>query len=150
MKAVIVYASMHHGNTKKLVDAISASNTVELIDATQCSEKNLEEYDLIGFASGVAFSKYYPQMLKFIEKNLPKDKNVFFIHTGGAPVKKNNAAAKAISDGRNCRCLGTYFTKGYDTFGPLKLIGGIARCHPDDRDMAGAVDFFRKIAEAVK
>ena len=52
MKTAIVYASVHHGNTKKIIDEIAKTNDVELIDATQTVEKDLSEYDLIGFASG--------------------------------------------------------------------------------------------------
>ena len=35
MKTAIVYASVHHGNTKKIIDEIAKTNDVELIDATQ-------------------------------------------------------------------------------------------------------------------
>ena len=35
MKAVIVYASVHHGNTKKIVDKIANEYEVERVDATQ-------------------------------------------------------------------------------------------------------------------
>ena len=48
MKTAIVYASVHHGNTKKIIDEIAKTNDVELIDATQTAEKDLSEYDLIG------------------------------------------------------------------------------------------------------
>ena len=50
-RQAIVYASVHHGNTKKIIDEIAKTNDVELIDATQTVEKDLSEYDLIGFAS---------------------------------------------------------------------------------------------------
>ena len=30
--------------------------------------------------------------------------------------------------------------KGYDTFGPFKLVGGIAKDHPNEEDMKNAVD----------
>lgn len=33
--------------------------------------------------------------------------------------------------------------KGYDTFGPFKLIGGIAKGRPDHNDLNSAVDFFK-------
>ena len=49
MKTAIVYASVHHGNTKKIIDEIAKTNDVELIDATQTVEKDLSEYDLIRF-----------------------------------------------------------------------------------------------------
>ena len=43
MKTAIVYASVHHGNTKKIIDEIAKTNDVELIDATQTVEKDLSE-----------------------------------------------------------------------------------------------------------
>ena len=43
MKTEIVYASVHHGNTKKIIDEIAKTNDVELIDATQTVEKDLSE-----------------------------------------------------------------------------------------------------------
>ena len=52
MKTAIIYASVHHGNTKKIIDEIVRTNEVDLIDATQVTEKDLSCYDLIGFASG--------------------------------------------------------------------------------------------------
>ena len=70
-KTGIVYVSTHHGNTKKLLDAIAEQNPVELVDVTANEQYNLSGYDRIGIASGVAYGKYYPQMLKFLENNLP-------------------------------------------------------------------------------
>lgn len=35
MKTAIVYYSTHHGNTKKLLDAIAEKNEVALIDLTK-------------------------------------------------------------------------------------------------------------------
>ena len=67
MKTAIVYYSKHHGNTKKLVDAIARENEVTLIDVTEQPSADLSEYDRIGFASGIAFGKYYPQLLAFME-----------------------------------------------------------------------------------
>lgn len=48
MKTAIIYASVHHGNTKKIIDEIAKTNEVDLIDATQVTEKDLSGYDLIG------------------------------------------------------------------------------------------------------
>ena len=46
MKTAIVYASTHHGNTKKLLDAIAAAYEVDLIDAVKVPEKDLNRSDL--------------------------------------------------------------------------------------------------------
>ena len=74
MKAVIVYASVHHGNTKKIVDEIAKAKEVELVDATQVKEKDLSGYDLIGFASGIYYGKFHQAVLNFASVNLPQDK----------------------------------------------------------------------------
>lgn len=142
MKTAIIYVSTHHGNTKKLVDAIAAKNAVALVDAVTQKKYDLSGYERIGIASGVAFGKYYPQMLSFLEANLPEGKQVFFIHTAGDPREGHNAAAKAIADARHCKCLGTYFCKGFDTFGPFKLVGGLCKGHPTAEEIDGAVAFY--------
>ena len=33
----------------------------------------------------------------------------------------------------------------YDTFGPFKLVGGIAKGHPDDKDIQNAVEFVKDL-----
>lgn len=147
MKTVIVYVSQHHENTKKLVDAIAAEggNDVELINGAEQKNVDLSGYDIIGFASGVVYGKYYPEILKFMESNLPESKRVFFIHTAGDLRESHNAAAKHIAEKRNCRCLGTYYCKGYDTYGPFKLLGGINKGKPDTSDISRAVDFYKEL-----
>ena len=47
MKTAIVYYSQHHGNTKKLLDAIKDKHDVELIKVTEGSDADLSEYELI-------------------------------------------------------------------------------------------------------
>ncbi len=37
--------------------------------------------------------------------------------------------------------IGKFGCKGYDTFGPFKLVGGIAKGHPDIKDVEDAVCF---------
>ena len=51
MKVAIVYYSQHHGNTKKLLDAIKDLGDIKLINAVECKEADLSDYDLIGFAA---------------------------------------------------------------------------------------------------
>ncbi len=142
MKTAIVYYSKHHGNTKKLLDAIAELGDVDLIDAENSAQTNLESYDMIGFASGIYYSKYSKCVLDFAQKNLPQGKKVFFIHTAGDPRENHNAAIKAITDEKGCQCLGTYFCKGFNTYGPLKLVGGIAKEHPNSDEISGAVSFY--------
>lgn len=140
MKAII-YASVHHGNTKKVLDAIAKECEVELIDATQIKEKDLSGYDAIGFASGQYYGKFHQSVLSFATVNLPVNKKVFFITTyGGTVVWKSIEECIA---GRQAEIIGRFSCKGYDTYGPFKLVGGIAKGHPDEKDLADAVTFFK-------
>ena len=141
-KTVIVYASAHHSNTRKLAEAIARHDDVELVDVIANERYDLSGYDLIGVASGIVYGKYYPQMLKFLESNLPENKDVFFVHTAGDPRQKHAEGAKSIAQRKNCRCLGVYYCKGFDTYGPFKIIGGINKSHPDEADINGAVRFY--------
>jgi len=140
---VIVYASKHHGNTKKLLEAIAEQEDVELLDIAENEQYDLSGYDRIGIASGIAYGKYYPQMLKFLENNLPYDKDVFYIHTAGDPRENHADSAKKIAEEKNCRCLGVFYCKGFDTFGPFKLVGGINKNRPNTEDMEQVLRFYR-------
>ena len=146
MKAAIVYYSRHHGNTKKLVEAIASRFEVALIDAAENKNVDLKDFDCIGLASGIYFSSFAKQILSFAEENLPENKNVFFMNTCGvkSPVLYFDAIRKIAAD-KNCRELGTYQCLGFDTFGPFKVIGGIAKGHPDGKDIADAVDFYQTV-----
>lgn len=111
MKAAIIYASVHHENTKKVVEAIAGENVVDLIDATKEKERDLSGYDLICTCGG-------------------------------------NAAFRSIEEivkSKQGKIAGKFSCKGYDTFGPFKLVGGIAKGHPNDKDLADAVTFYKGI-----
>ena len=129
MRKAIVYASVHHGNTEKLVKSIAEECQVDLIDAVNQPDADLSSYDMIGFASGIYFSKFHQSMLGFAEKNLPNDKKIFLICTYGGSA--NYKSIEQILDKKHASVVGKFGCKGYDTFGPFKLVGGIAKGHPN-------------------
>ena len=98
MRKAIVYTSVHHGNTEKLVKRIAEECQVDLIDA-------IKQMTYGGSAN-----------FKSIEQILNK---------------------------KHASVVGKFGCKGYDTFGPFKLVGGIAKGHPDEEDMKNAVDFVK-------
>ena len=148
MKTAIIYYSAHHGNTKKLLDAVSASGAVALIDAQSAADSDLSAYDLIGFASGIYYSKFHDSVLQFANRNLPQGKKVFLIYTCGIKRKNYTDAIRQIIDAKGAQLLGVYDCPGFDTFGPLRFIGGIAKGRPDEEDIAGTVKFYEGIIKA--
>lgn len=144
MKTAIIYESYHHGNTKKVCDALAQKYDITLIDA-RGSVGELEKYDLIGLASGAAYGKFYSTITDVARNKLPQGKSVFFIYTCGRPSRDYAAEVKKIALEKNCRILGTYGCKGYDTFGPLKLIGGINKENPTADEIDAAIKFFEDV-----
>ena len=148
MKTAIVYYSKHHGNTKKLLDAITAENELTLIDVTAQPETDLSGYDRIGFASGIYYGGFAKQLLEYAQENLPENKAVFFLYTQGAAKGSFLNSIREIATRKNCTEIGVYGCRGYDTFGPFKLLGGIAKGHPTEEEIRGAVKFYQELNEA--
>ena len=144
MKAVIVYASIHHGNTKKLVDAIADKYEVDLIDATTTKSADLSGYDLIGFASGIYAGNYHQSVLQFAANNLPDGKKVFYITSSAMKKPYIKSIQKAIQ-GIDKQEVGNYYCEGYNTFGPFKLVGGTGKGHPDEEDLVNVIKFYEGI-----
>lgn len=147
MKTAVVYFSKHHFNTKKLLDFLSADNDITLIDAATVKNANLDEYDLIGFASGIYYSKFHKSVLQFAENNLPESKKIFLIYTYAAKKDGYTKAIKNVAAKKSAEILGEFGCLGFNTYGPFKLIGGIAKGHPDNDDLKNARSFFESITK---
>ncbi|MDD2647806.1 MAG: flavodoxin domain-containing protein [Eubacteriales bacterium] len=142
MKTAVVVMSKHHGNTRKLVDAIAREHEITVIDAGANSSTDLSGYDCIGFASGIAYGKFYKQIGDIIENDLPSGKKVFFLYTCARNDKDFAAHEREQAQKKGCKVLGVYGCSGFNTYSVLKLIGGINKGHPDESELRGAVDFF--------
>lgn len=142
MKTAIVYYSAHHGNTEKLLDAIAEKYDVALIDVTKDKTADISQYDRIGFASGIYYGSFAKQILAYAEEKLPKGKTVFYIATYGTKKSSYYRAIGKIAESKDCREIGRYGCPGFDTFGPFKLVGGIAKGHPTEDEINGAIQFY--------
>ena len=145
MKTVIFYESKHHGSTKKVCDRIATECGAVLVRAENVdSNFKWEEYDLIGFASGIAYSKFYDSVNRVAER-IPEDKKAFFIYTCAKNDKDFSAGIKKIVADRGAVCLGSYGCRGFNTYGPLKLIGGMNKSNPNEDELKEAEDFVKKL-----
>ena len=145
MTTAVCYYSRHHGNTKKVLDAMAEGTDIDLIDVTSRMAVHLEDYDCIGFASGIYYSKFQETVLEFARQYLPKNKKVCFVYTCGSMRKGYTGTIAEIAAARGAKILGEYGCRGFDTFGPFKLIGGIAKGHPDAKELQEAKRFCRTI-----
>ncbi len=162
MKTLIIYTSIHHGNTEKIAKAMAEILDAKLIKPREVDIDSLSEYDLIGFGSGIYFGKHHNNLLKYIDK-LPnlKGKKVFIFSTSGVSNAGNfihnirhrvshfhiPLREKLVKKG--FVTVGEFTCKGFDTVGPFKLIGGISKNRPNRKDLKKAIDFAEKLKKII-
>lgn len=146
MKAVILYASVHHGNTKKVVEAMAPILKAQMIDLTEQRNFDLFGYDLIGFASGIFYGAFHQAITSYIAKaSFGKGQRVFLANTCGIAYCSYAKRLQRQLAERGVPCVGSFQCRGYDTFGIWQKIGGIAKKHPDHADLKRAQEFARDL-----
>ena len=147
MKTAICYYSRHHGNTRKVLEAMAREGDVDLIDVTARQAVRLEGYGRVGFASGIYGFEFHEAVAAFARQYLPEGKPVFFVCTYGGLRGAGAKKLRQLARERGCPVLGEFGCRGYDTFGPFRLVGGIAKGHPDERDLEAARSFYRQLRD---
>jgi len=148
LKKLIIYSSVHHGNTEKIAKAMAESINSDIIKANDVDIYALDAYDLIGFGSGIYAGKMHKNILELIDK-LPRFSNrkAFVFSTSGMGKNEYNNPVKQKLQEKGFEITGSFACKGYDTFGPFKLIGGIAKGRPNDDDIQKAKNFVLRFVE---
>ncbi|KOA19967.1 flavodoxin [Clostridium homopropionicum DSM 5847] len=142
MKTLIIYASVHHGNTEKIGKTMAEILNADIVKFNEINVDTLKDYDLIGFGSGIFYGKFHKGIIELIE-NIPalSNKKAFIFSTSGQGKEDYNNSIKDKLEEKGFKVLGHFACKGFDTFGPFKLIGGIAKGRPNEDDFQKAKDF---------
>ena len=145
-KAILFYYSIHHGNTQKVVETVASKLSVDLVRIPMREPVSLEGYDLIGFASGIYMSEFGKPIREFASSlDGLEGKNCFTLFTHGAPRAPHDQAFVDLLTKKGAKISGRFGCRGFDTFGPFKLVGGIAKGHPNNDDIAEAATYFGEL-----
>lgn len=147
MKTLIICESYHHGNTKKIADAMADVMHADVKKSGEVEAKTIEGYDLIGFGSGIYMGKSHKNLLKLAD-SLPKiEKRAFIFSTAGGANEnmKDHKALKEKLEAKGFRIVDEFSCRGFDTFGPLFIIGGLNKGKPDEKDVENAKQFAMKL-----
>lgn len=142
MKGLIIYISTEHKNTEKIAFEIGNKLKADIVDVEKVKIEEIDKYDVIGFGSGIFYGKFHKKLLKLID-GLPKleDKKAFIFSTSGqGKVEYNESLEKKLNE-HGFDVIGGFASKGFDTYGPFKLIGGIAKGRPNEEDLKAAGEF---------
>jgi len=146
-KILILYFSFHHQNTEKIAQAMAEVLEADLVKANEAKPEDILNYELIGFGSGIYFWKHHKILFELMEKiNLTQNKKAFIFSTSGAPMGTRfhkNLRERLIKKG--FEIIGEFNCLGWDTFGPLKLFGGINKGRPTELDIEKAKEFAKNL-----
>lgn len=143
-KIAIIYASVHHGNTKKLVQEIGKQLSIDCYSVEEAKNHDLSSYDAIGIASGLYFGKLHQSILDYLDSSPKVQKEAFALITCGDGGKKHISETEDVLKKYGFHSNGAFVCKGFDTYGPFKLIGGINKHHPNEADVNNAIEFIKK------
>jgi len=141
MKSLVAYESVSHGNTEKIARAIAEVIGADIAEAKNVEPKTLSDYDLVGFGSGVFYSKFHARLIKLVNDMPPAKTKVFIFSTSGYGTTDQHDKLRKILEDKGCIVVGDFACKGWDTFAPFKLVGGINKGRPDENDLAKAREF---------
>ena len=155
MKSLLVLYSYHHHNTEKVAKVFAKVLDAEIKMPQEIKPEELQEYDLIGFGSGIYSAKHDESLLDLADSLLPvNNRNAFLFSTAGITGK-----SKASNDHMTLReklelkgymIVDEFQCKGYNTNSFLKLFGGMNKGRPNAKDLKNAEDFALKVKEKAK
>ncbi|MFD0417956.1 flavodoxin family protein [Streptomyces sp. NPDC127108] len=149
MKAVIVCASVSHGNTRRVADSMAQVLGAKVVSPEEADPAELAGADLVGFGSGVFYSRLHPHLTEFV-KALPAGRGRAFVFaTSGLPelpVAPFTRPLVKVLEGKGYEVDGSFSCRAFDTWAPFKIVGGINKQRPD----AGDVEAARAFAEGMR
>lgn len=162
MKVLLVVHSFHHRNTEKIADVLARVLNARMRSPRQTDREELQDYDLIGFGSGIDSDRHYKELLD-LAGSLPRvaDRKAFIFSTCGMPVSvagrgavekysvKSHAALRESLASKGYRIIGEFCCAGFNTNSFLKLFGGLNKGRPNAEDLRDAEVFARKLKEGM-
>lgn len=147
-KVLAVVESKHRGNTRKLAEAMAEVASVTVTDIKDASEYDFNDYDIVGFGSGIYYGGFDKELIAFIEKLCDKKAYTFVLSTSGTgDFAKNNKPLAELLERKNKVVLGTFGCKGHDRFLPFRIIGGLNKGRPNAEDFKNVQKFILDVIE---
>jgi len=151
-RTLIVCMSIHHQNTAKIAHVLANIFHADMCEPTEVTLQKLCQYDLIGFGSGIYYGRFHPVLRQKIAE-LPNhsmlNRKAFVFSTEGLPSLfwLWNWPMKSRLLKKGFQIVGEFHCSGFDTVGPLWLLGGLNRRHPDHQDLDHAAEFGRRLLD---
>jgi flavodoxin len=149
-KNLLVLFSYHHNNTEKVAKVFAKVLDAQIRTPEQIAPKEVTQYELVGFGSGIDSGKHYKVLLDFADK-LPQveEKNAFVFSTaaltGEKKLAKDHSALREKLEFKGYRIVDEFQCKGFNTNNFIKFFGGMNRGRPNAKDLKNAEEFAKNL-----
>jgi len=153
-RCFILVKSVHHQNTARVAREMAGVLGADVAGPDELPYTNLDQYGLVGFGSGVYYGRMHEALFEWL-KGLPDapeaTKPAFVFSTSGLPflAKLWHSPLKRLLARKGFEVVGEFSCRGFDTWGPLWLTGGLNWRHPNERDLARAREFAGRVGTGV-
>jgi flavodoxin len=158
MKSLLVLFSYHHKNTEKIAKVFAKVLDAQIKWTYEINPEELQQYDLIGFGSGIYSSKHHESLLELVDE-LPEvtGKKAFIFSTCGAPIAiggqktlddyaiKCHSLLREKLNAKGYLIIDEFICAGFNTNSFLKLFGGINKGRPNAEDLKNAEEFAKSL-----
>jgi len=155
MKSLLVVFSYHHKNTEKIARVFAKVLDAQTKMPQQINPEELQEYNLIGFGSGIDSGKHYKPLLNLADRLLPvNNKNSFIFSTAALTGKekreKDHFTLREKLESKGYRIVDEFQCKGFNTNSFLRLFGGMNKDRPNAEDLQNAEEFAQKLRQQLQ
>lgn len=145
-KIAVLYKSVHHHNTEKLLKEIQKEIPVDLYEVSNSFDTDLSSYDMVGFASGIYNQDMHKSLFDFVSQNPSLPRKSFILYTSGTNNPRYASKFSKTLLQRGIEVVDIFHCKGHDTYLKIfKPIGGIAKGHPNNKDIQKAITFVKNL-----
>ena len=146
IRPLLVLESYHHRNTEKIARVLADVLDAPIRSPKDIRSDNVQEYDLIGFGSGIYDGMHHRELLRLAERLPETDgKRAFLFSTSAIinddKVAKDHSALRNRLQQKGYVIVDEFACKGYNTNSFLKYFGGMNKGRPNQEDLELAEKF---------
>ena len=148
-KTLIICESVHHGNTMRVARVIGEVLNAKIIKPSDFNESIIDDYDLIGFGSGIYGGEHHKNLLDLADKmDIGDYKRAFIFSTCSIRMLAMHKSLRDRLFKKGFVIIGEFMCKGFSDYSFLKKFsGGINKGRPNKTDLQEAEDFAKKLQE---
>jgi flavodoxin len=154
MKSLLILFSYHHKNTEKVAKVFAQVLDAQIKTPEQINHEELQDYDLIGFGSGIYGAQHHKSLLDLADK-LPQvnNRNAFIFSTSAiineAKVAKDHSLLREKLQSKGYMIVDEFACKGFNTNSFLKYFGGMNKGRPNAKDLKDAEEFAQNLKQNI-